>query len=75
VGEAAQQLKRALAMASEYGRRPLIARCHLGLGELYRRAGQGERARDHLATATTMFCEMGMRFWLEQAEVAMKEPG
>jgi hypothetical protein len=27
----------------------------------------------HLATATTMFREMDMRFWLEQAEMEVKE--
>jgi len=49
-------------------RRPLIAHCHLGLGKLYRRTGTREQAQEHLATATTMYREMDMRFWLEQAE-------
>ena len=30
-----------------------------------------ERAREHLSTATAMFREMGMKFWLEKAEAAM----
>ena len=59
----------ALVLAHELDMRPLLARCHLGLGKLYRRTGQRERAREHLRTATTMFREMDMRFWLEQAEV------
>jgi hypothetical protein len=42
--------------------------CHAGLGNLYRRTGKGEEAREHLITATTMYREMDMRFWLEQAE-------
>jgi hypothetical protein len=29
--------------------------------------------RDNLTTATTMFREMDMRYWLEQAEAQMKE--
>ena len=45
----------------------------LGLGKLYRRTGQREQAREHLTTATTMYREMDMRFWLEQAEAEMKE--
>jgi len=49
--------------------RPLIAHCHLGLGKLYRRTGTFEQAQEHVATATTMYREMDMRFWLEQAEV------
>jgi len=58
----------ALALAGELGMRPLVAHCHLGLGKLYRRTGKPEQAREHLTTATTMYREMGMGFWLEQAE-------
>jgi len=59
---------RALALADELGMRPLAAHCHLGLGKLYRRTSQQEEAQEHLTTATTMYREMDMRFWLEQAE-------
>ena len=48
--------------------RPLLARCKLGLGQLYRRVGGREQAQEHLTIATTMYREMDMRFWLEQAE-------
>jgi hypothetical protein len=48
--------------------RPLVAHCHLGLGELYRRTGKREKAQGHLTTATALYREMDMRFWLEQAE-------
>ncbi len=50
---------------------PEVAHCHLGLGKLSRRAGKGQQAQEHLATATTMYGEMEMRFWLEQAEAEM----
>jgi len=63
--------REALALAGELGMRPLVAHCHLGLGKLYARAGQREQAQEHLSTAATMYREMDMRFWLEQAE---KEP-
>ena len=53
--------------------RPLVAHCHLGLGKLYRRAGQLQEAQEHLTTATTMYHEMDMRFWLDQAEAEMRE--
>jgi class 3 adenylate cyclase/tetratricopeptide (TPR) repeat protein len=59
----------ALALATECGMRPLVAHCHLGLGKLYRRTGKREQAHEHLTTATTMYREMDMRFWLEQAEL------
>jgi len=67
--------REALAVADALGMRPLLAHCHLGLGQLYRRKGMGERAREHLAAATAMFREMDMRFWLEKAEAELKELG
>lgn len=48
--------------------RPLAAHCHLGLGKLYRRTGQRDQSREHVAIATTMYRQMDMRFWLEQAQ-------
>jgi len=60
--------RQALALAEPRGMRPLVAHCHLGLGKLSRRTGKREQARDHLTTATTMYREMDMRFWLERAE-------
>ena len=65
---------KALALAELRGMRPLVAHCHLGLGKLYRRTGNGEQAREHLTTATTMYREMDMRFWLEEAEAETGEP-
>ncbi len=51
--------------------RPLVARCHYGLGTQYLRSSEWGQARDHLTIAVTMFREMGMRFWLDQAEAEM----
>ena len=65
--------REALALAGELGMRPLIAHSHLGLGKLDRRAGKREQARDHLATATTMYREMDMRHWREQAEAELRQ--
>jgi hypothetical protein len=50
--------------------RPLVAHCHLGLGKLCWRTGRRqEEAQEHLTTATTMYREMDMLFWLEKAEM------
>ena len=65
----------ALRLAGELGMRPLIAHCHLGLGKLYRRTGKGLEANEYFATATTMYREMGMMYWLEKAEAELKELG
>jgi len=66
-GNADKQYAASLALAEELGMRPLVAHCHLGLGKLYRRVGTRQQAREHLTLALTMYREMGMRFWPEQA--------
>jgi hypothetical protein len=53
--------------------RPLVAHCHLGLGRLSQRTGKREQAREHFATATAMYREMNMPFWLKQAEPEVGE--
>jgi tetratricopeptide (TPR) repeat protein len=63
----------AMALADELGMRPLAARCHLGLGKLYRRAGKRQQTLEHFTTATIMYREMDMRFWLEQADAELRE--
>jgi tetratricopeptide (TPR) repeat protein len=75
VESAEEHYRQALARADELGMRPLVAHCHLGLGELYRRTDKHELAQEHLATATTMYREMGMTYWLEKAEAEMTKPG
>jgi class 3 adenylate cyclase/tetratricopeptide (TPR) repeat protein len=64
--------RQALALAEPRGMRPLVARCHLGIGKLFRRTGKQQEAEQHLTTAARMCREMGMRFWLEQAELEMR---
>ena len=64
---------RALALASELGMRPLVAHCHLHFGKLLRTTDQQEQTRKHLTTATRMYREMGMHFWLDPAEAEMRE--
>jgi hypothetical protein len=54
--------------------RLLVAHCHLGLGKLYRRTGQRQQAHEHLTAAATMDREMGMTYWLEQAQAELATP-
>jgi tetratricopeptide (TPR) repeat protein len=65
--------RQALVLAEPRGMRPLVAHSHLGLGKLYQRTGKQQVAKEHLTTATTMYREMDMRFWLEQAEAELRE--
>ena len=71
--QAGDAYRQALALATELGMRPLVAHCHFGLAKLYRQTSKREKAQEHFTTATTMCREMDMRFWLQQAEVEIKE--
>jgi class 3 adenylate cyclase/tetratricopeptide (TPR) repeat protein len=71
VDAAEAHYRQALTLAEPLGLRPLLAHCHLGLGTLAWRVGKQRDARDSLTTAVTMFGEMEMWYWREQAETAM----
>ncbi len=73
VEEAEQRYREALTLAEELEMRPLQARCHLGLGKLYRRIGRVDEARAELATAISMLREMEMTFWLPEAETELAQ--
>jgi tetratricopeptide (TPR) repeat protein len=65
--------REALALAEPRGLRPQVAHCHFGLGKLHRRAGDREQAQEHLTTAIAMYREMGMTYWLEEAEAELRQ--
>ncbi len=71
VAKTGDHFQRALELAGELGMRPLVAHCHLGLGKLYRAAGERARAQEHLTTAATLYRDMAMRFWRESAEAEL----
>jgi len=65
----------ALALAEPRGMRPPVAHCHLGLGKLHRRASNRAQAQEHLTMAMAMYRDMGMTYWLEQAEAETRQLG
>jgi tetratricopeptide (TPR) repeat protein len=67
--------RKSLALAEPRGMRPLVAHCHFGLGRLYHRTDKRDQAREHLTTATTMYRDMGMTYWLEKAGADMVQIG
>jgi len=67
--------RKALALAEPSGMRPLVAHCQLGLAKLYCRTGKWQEAQEHLTTAATMYGEMGMNYWLQQAKAPNEELG
>jgi tetratricopeptide (TPR) repeat protein len=75
IGESERHYLAAIALAGELEMRPLLARSHLGIGRLYLRAGDCERAEDHLLTAMRLFIAMDMPLWLRQAASSLSELG
>ena len=75
VEKAEASFREAMALAEELGMRPLLARSHLGLAQLYRRTGNRRAAKAHLSTALASFHQMDMQFWLEESEEELKEMG
>ena len=63
--------RKALELADARGIRPLVAHCHLGLGELFQRTSRRSEAEQHLTAATAMYRDMEMLFYLEQAQSAL----
>jgi hypothetical protein len=64
--------REALVLAEQLGMRPLVARCHLGLGTLYRRADSPAQAKEHLTAASAMLRDMGMHRWLAEADAELQ---
>jgi hypothetical protein len=73
VESAAAQLGEALALATELGMRPEIARCRVSLGRLHRQIGEVRTAREHLAAGAALFRELDAAFWAERAETEVGE--
>ena len=72
--QALENYAAALVLAKELGMAPLQARCHLGLGDVYRRLGQDEEARRELTHAVAMLQAMQMRYWLQRGEASAPSP-
>ena len=75
VSTATERFSAAITLAEELALRPLLARAHLGLGELHRRGGLVREAEAHLATAVVLFSDLGMRAWLDRTEPELRALG
>jgi tetratricopeptide (TPR) repeat protein len=65
--------REAITMATELGMRPLDAHCRLGLARLYHRTGKQQEAEEHFTSARSLYREMGMVYWLENAQREIEE--
>jgi hypothetical protein len=72
VDRAAEHYREAAALAEVLELRLLHAHCHLGLGRLYRSAGDG-RARAELSAALSAFRAMDTEFWPSVAESELRK--
>ena len=71
VARAESAYAEAIALATTLGMRPLLARCHLGFGRLYRSVGDRGRAREGLVRAASMLGAMQMPLWLGEAQTEL----
>jgi tetratricopeptide (TPR) repeat protein len=62
----------ALNLADELGMRPLVAHCHLGMGQLRQRSDRNSDAKVELSRAVEMYRQMDMQFYLRQAEAELQ---
>lgn len=51
---------------------PLVVHGHAGLAKLYRRTGKRYQLDEHFTTATAMYRDMGMTYWLGRAETELR---
>jgi class 3 adenylate cyclase/tetratricopeptide (TPR) repeat protein len=54
----------AMALATQLRLQPLLAHCHLGLADLYRRRGDRAPAMDHQERGTRLIDTLGMKPWI-----------
>ncbi|HXX10507.1 MAG TPA: hypothetical protein VEK05_03240, partial [Burkholderiales bacterium] len=69
---ARENYQEALALARKLEMRPLEAQSRFALAELAKTAGRKRDASEQFNTAAAMFRDMGMPFWLERTESALK---
>jgi tetratricopeptide (TPR) repeat protein len=71
--DADRYFRAAFDVANELGMRPLVAHCRVGLGKLYHRTDRRELAREHLTTATALYRELGMTYWLQKLKGVIRD--
>jgi class 3 adenylate cyclase/tetratricopeptide (TPR) repeat protein len=73
IEDAAALYRQAMTLAVPLGMRPAMAHCQLGLGELDVEARRADTAREHLATASGLFRDLGIEAWQQRAERQLGE--
>jgi tetratricopeptide (TPR) repeat protein len=71
IEQAEEQYRRAFALSSDIGMRPLQAHCRLGLGYVWGARGSPDRAGTELSAAIDLYRSMEMAFWLNRAEATL----
>jgi tetratricopeptide (TPR) repeat protein len=63
--------KAAMILAQDLGMRPVLAHCHLGLGQIHTRGKNAQLARSNLHSARELYRAMSMPFWLGRVDRAL----
>ena len=61
----------ATEIATRLGMRPLVAHCHVGLGELFKRRSDFAAAGERLRCAVALYRDLDMESWRQRAESAL----
>jgi MalT-like TPR region len=69
--QAEEAYKQAWNLAQERDMRPLLGRCHYGLGNLYSEMNRTAETRTELSAAIEVFRTLAMPYWLSQATAAL----
>ncbi len=72
VDSAYEMLEKAKQASLALKLRPLLARSEFALGQLHRRAGQKDSARQQLEIAVSMLKELQMPSWLQKAQTELQ---
>ena len=62
-----RHMRKSIRLHQERGERPYLAIAYYHYAELLQKMGEPNQARDYLGQACTLFSDMGMAWWLEQA--------
>lgn len=73
IEEAPHTYRLAINLAEELNMKPLLAHCHLKLGQHYIKMGKPDMACSEFLNAVELYRSLGMAFWLPMAEARLSE--
>jgi len=73
IEEAPHTYRMAINLTEELNMKPLLAHCHLKLGQHYAKMGKTDMACSEFLNAIEIYRSLGMAFWLPMAEANLRD--